>query len=113
MQSSSLDPAQLTTSELPDTTHEASTVPSELPKSSSDELDDEKTIMETFLRNSDVVQFNVGGEIMYTSRASLLHVADSTLSKTLLNHSDENASIDKDGNVFLDVNPALFRHLLY
>jgi hypothetical protein len=77
-----------------------------------EELDNEKTIMQKYLENSDVIQFNVGGEIMLTSRASLLHVADSKLSKMLLEKSAEKLSVDKDGNTFLDFNPTLFRHLL-
>ncbi|CAF1198970.1 unnamed protein product [Adineta steineri] len=81
-------------------------------KTERDEFENEKKIMEKFLKNSDVIQFNVGGEIMFTSRASLLHVANSTLSKKLLGKSKEKLSIDKDGNIFLDFNPKLFRHLL-
>jgi hypothetical protein len=77
-----------------------------------DELENEKKIMEKYLENSDVIQFNVGGEIMFTSRASLLHVVDSKLSQILLNKSEEKVSVDKDGNVFLDFNPKIFRHLL-
>ncbi|CAF1548353.1 unnamed protein product [Adineta ricciae] len=79
---------------------------------STNDLDVEKTIMERFLKNSDVIQFNVGGEIMYTTRASLLHAPDSTLTNMLLNKSKENISIDKESNVFLDFNPKLFRHAL-
>ncbi|UJR31804.1 hypothetical protein I4U23_019281 [Adineta vaga] len=81
-------------------------------KNSSDVFENEKRIMEKYLKNSDVIQFNVGGEIMYTSRASLLHAANSTMTKMLLNQSEQKVSMDKDGNVFLDFNPKLFRHLL-
>ncbi len=75
-------------------------------------LENEKRIMEKFLENSDVIQFNVGGEIMYTSRASLLHIANSKMAKMLLEKAGDKISIDKDNNVFLDFNPKLFRHLL-
>jgi len=77
-----------------------------------DELENEKKIMEKYLENSDVIQFNVGGEIMFTSRASLLRVIDSKMSQILLNKSEEKVSVDKDGNVFLDFNPKIYRHLL-
>jgi len=77
-----------------------------------EELENEKKIMQKYLENSEVIQFNVGGEIMYTTRASLLRVANSKMSKILLNKTTEKVSVDKDGNKFLDFNPTLFRHLL-
>lgn len=72
----------------------------------------EKNLMEKFLNNSEVIQFNVGGEIMFTTTATLLRVADSKISKILLGKTKEKLSIDRDGNKFLDYNPELFRHVL-
>jgi len=68
--------------------------------------------MQKYLENSEVIQFNVGGEIMFTTRASVLRVADSKMGRILLDKETEKQSIDKDGNKFLDFNPSLFRHLL-
>lgn len=76
------------------------------------ELENEKKLMQKFLENSQVIQFNVGGEIMFTTNASLLRVADSKMSKILLGKTTDQISIDKDGNKFLDFNPTLFRHVL-
>ena len=75
-------------------------------------VDNEKTLVEKFMENSDLIQFNVGGEMMLTSRASILHIADSHLGQILLNQSSNELSIDNEGYVFLDFNPNLFRHLL-
>ncbi len=77
-----------------------------------EELEKEKKIMQKFLENSEVIQFNVGGEIMFTTRASILRIEDSKLGKILLDKETEKISIDKLGNKFLDFNPSLFRHLL-
>jgi hypothetical protein len=77
-----------------------------------EEFENEKRIMEKFLKDSEVVQFNCGGEIMYTTRASVLRVADSKMGKILLEKTSEKVSIDKDGNRFLDFNPSLCRHML-
>jgi hypothetical protein len=77
-----------------------------------EELENEKKIMEKYLENSEVIQFNVGGEIMFTTRATLLRVADSKMSKILLGKITDKISVDKDNNKFLDFNPTLFRHLL-
>ena len=68
--------------------------------------------MEKFLTNADIIRFNVGGELMLTSRASLLHIAESKLARQILTKSGDDLSLDSAGHVFLDVNPDLFRHLL-
>lgn len=76
------------------------------------EYDEEKRIALNFINNSQVIQFNVGGQMMFTSRASVLHVADSKLGQILLEKTGERISLDKNGKKFLDFNPTLFRHLL-
>jgi hypothetical protein len=77
-----------------------------------EDVDNEKNLVEKFVENSDLIEFNVGGEMMFISRASILHVADSHLGQMLLNQSDKELSMDDEGHVFLDFNPSLFRHLL-
>lgn len=77
-----------------------------------EEFEKEKNLVAKFLKNSEVVQFNVGGEMMFTTRGSVLRVADSRMGKILLNNISEKVSVDKDGYNFLDFNPSLFRHLL-
>jgi hypothetical protein len=77
-----------------------------------EEYEKEKKLVEKFIKDSEVVQFNVGGEIMYTTRASLLRIASSRMAEILLNKSLEKVSMDKNNNVFFDYNPSLFRHLL-
>ena len=67
--------------------------------------------MEKFLTNADIIRFNVGGELMLTSRATLLHVAKSKLASLILAKSGDDLCLDSAGHVFLDVNPDLFRHL--
>jgi hypothetical protein len=76
------------------------------------EFENEKAIMEKYLKDSEVVQFNVGGQMMFTTRASILRVADSKMAKILLDQTTEKVSIDSKGYKFLDFNPSLFRHLL-
>jgi hypothetical protein len=81
-------------------------------KAANDEYQREKQLVEQFMKDSEVVQFNVGGEHMFTTRASLLRVKDSRMGQILLNTSLEKVSKDVSGNHFFDFNPSLFRHLL-
>lgn len=76
------------------------------------EYEKEKEIALKFIKDSQVIQFNVGGQLMFTSRASVLHIADSKLGQILLETTGDRVSVDKNGKKFLDFNPTLFRHLL-
>lgn len=76
------------------------------------EYEEEKRIALNFINNSQVIQFNVGGQMMFTSRASVLRIADSKLGGILLETTGDRISVDKNGKKFIDFNPTLFRHLL-
>ncbi len=64
------------------------------------------------IENTDIIQLNVGGEIMMTTRETLTRVPKSTLSIMFNGRWEHKLQIDKIGNIFLDFNPILFRHLL-
>ena len=74
-------------------------------------LADEKKL-EDSITMTDVIRFNVGGEIMMTTRKSLMVMSRSTLAKIFNGRWEEKLSHDVDTNIFLDFNPTLFRHLL-
>jgi hypothetical protein len=77
-----------------------------------EKLEEERSKTRKFVNNSDVVELNVGGELMLTTRSTLTRVTTSILA-TMFNGRREHKLIhDRDGNIFLDFNPILFRHLL-
>jgi len=64
------------------------------------------------IENIDVIQFNVGGEIIITTRETLTKIPKSTLSLMFNGRWEHKLQRDQNGNIFLDFNPILFRHLL-
>jgi hypothetical protein len=64
------------------------------------------------VENIDVIQFNVGGEIIITTRETLTKIPKSTLSLMFNGRWEHKLQRDQNGNIFLDFNPILFRHLL-
>ena len=68
--------------------------------------------MNKLIRMNDVIHLNIGGEILVTTRDSLTAVSTSTLAKLFNGRWEEKMPHDVDTNIFLDFNPALFRHLL-
>ncbi len=62
--------------------------------------------------HTDIFQLNVGGEIIMTTRQTLMKISNSTLSILFNGQWDQKLQTDKDRNIFLDFNPILFRHLL-
>ena len=64
------------------------------------------------IKNTDVIRFNVGGEIMMTTRETLTHIQKSILSIMFNGRWEQKLQIDQNGYIFLDFNPILFRHLL-
>ena len=76
------------------------------------EFEKEKALMEKFLDEAKAISINVGGEQMFTTHGSARRIADTRLGKILLRTTSEKISEDKKSNIFLDVNPSLFRHLL-
>ncbi len=62
--------------------------------------------------HTDIFQLNVGGEIITTTRQTLMKISKSTLSILFNGQWEHKLSKDKNGNIFFDFNPILFRHLL-
>ncbi len=60
----------------------------------------------------DVVQLNVGGEIMITTRETLTSIPKSILYLMFNGQWESKLPRDRNGNIFLDFNPILFHHLL-
>ena len=61
---------------------------------------------------TDVLQLNVGGEIVMTTRKTVIKIPKSILSLLFYDRWEHKLQIDQNGNIFLDFNPTLFRHLL-
>jgi hypothetical protein len=62
--------------------------------------------------HTDIFQLNVGGEIIITTRQTLMKISKSTLSILFNGRWDYQLPKDQNGNIFFDFNPILFRHLL-
>jgi hypothetical protein len=62
--------------------------------------------------HTDIFQLNVGGEIIMTTRQTLMKIPESTLSILFNGRWEHKLSKDQNGNIFFDFNPILFRHLL-
>ena len=80
------------------------------------EIDREKFNSEKELnRNiyeSDVIHLNVGGEILATTRQTLISLKKSLFSILFNGRWEQRLHHDDQENIFLDFNPIVFRHLL-
>jgi hypothetical protein len=74
-------------------------------------FEEEKQISK-MINSTDVFIFNVGGEIMMTTRETLTRIPKSIFSLAFNGRWEHKLQRDKEGNIFLDFNPILFRHLL-
>lgn len=72
----------------------------------------EKRKLQQSIKMNDVIQFNVGGEILMATRASLTRVPSSNLAVLLNGRWEHKFNNEIDGILFLDFDPSLFRHLL-
>ena len=60
----------------------------------------------------DVIELNVGGEIMATTRSTLCQVEGSLLASMFSGRWEDKLCKDKQGNYFLDFEPAFFKPIL-
>ena len=74
-------------------------------------LKDEKRTV-TPVRPSDVIELNVSGEMIATTRQTLTKIPQSILSILFNGRWENKLSVDDHRNIRLDFNPILFRHLL-
>ncbi|CAF0913653.1 unnamed protein product [Didymodactylos carnosus] len=68
--------------------------------------------MQKFITNNDIIYLNVGGEKIVTSRGTLTLVPGTLLSKMFSGKWEDKIMKDKDGYIFLDYSPALFKCLI-
>ena len=68
--------------------------------------------IDQMVKINDIIRLNVGGEIILTTRKTLVSVSKSVLSKLFNGRWEGKLRDDSTATVFLDFNPALFRHLL-
>ena len=64
------------------------------------------------ITDNDVIQLNVGGQLLMTTRYTLTRISNSILSIMFNGQWEEKLNRDNQGNIFLDFNPILFQHLL-
>jgi hypothetical protein len=76
-----------------------------------EKFEEEKQISK-MINPTDVFIFNVGGEIMMTTRQTLTRIPKSIFSLVFNGRWEHKLQRDQEGNIFLDFNPILFRHLL-
>ncbi len=76
-----------------------------------EQLDEEKQMPKS-VDHMDVLQLNVGGEIITTTRQTLTKIPKSSFSYVFNGRWEHKLQRDPEGNIFLDFNPILFRHLL-
>ncbi|UJR32815.1 hypothetical protein I4U23_020277 [Adineta vaga] len=67
---------------------------------------------ERSIENLDVISLNVGGQIIMTTRQTLTRISQSTLALMFKDQWQSRLPTDRNGNIFLDYNPIVFRHLL-
>lgn len=76
-------------------------------------LDKEKEqMMKGKVGPDDVIQLNVGGEIMATTRSTLCQIHGSLLATMFSGRWEQQLCKDKQGNYFLDFDPAFFKPIL-
>jgi hypothetical protein len=71
-----------------------------------------ETKIKKAVQNTDVIRLNVGGEIIMTTRQTLIRLPKSALTVMFNGRWEHKLPVDQDGNIFFDFNPILFRHLL-
>ncbi|GMH33798.1 hypothetical protein BSKO_01632 [Bryopsis sp. KO-2023] len=77
------------------------------------ELEEEKKLMERYpVADDDVVELNVQGKIMTTLRGTLTEIPNNGLACLFNGRWEDKIHRDKEGRVFLDFIPQLFRVLL-
>jgi hypothetical protein len=76
-----------------------------------EKLQEEKQILKS-IDKIDVLQLNVGGEIIITTRETLTKIPKYILSILFNGRWEHKLQRDQNGNIFLDFNPIVFRHLL-
>jgi hypothetical protein len=75
-------------------------------------IDDILKPQEKMITDTDVIQLNVGGQLIMTSRSTLTRMTKSTLAIMFNGRWEDKLNRDQQRNIFLDFNPILFQHLL-
>jgi hypothetical protein len=75
-------------------------------------FEEEKMQIPISINKIDVLQLNIGGEVIITTRETLTKISKSILSILFNGRWEHKLQRDQNGNIFLDFNPILFRHLL-
>ena len=76
-----------------------------------EKLKREKELLKT-VKPTDVIELNVGGELIAITRQSITRIPKSVLSTLFNGRWEHKLDIDNNGNICLDFHPTLFRHLL-
>lgn len=63
-------------------------------------------------KKAKVIKINAGGEIFIINRNIVTSVANSKLASMINGNCEDIPALDYDGNIFLDYNPTIFRHLI-
>ena len=74
-------------------------------------LDDNKEIT-TPIHSTDLIELNVGGEMIATTRQTMTKIPQSILFNLFNGRWEHRLPIDNEGNIRFDFDPILFRHLL-
>ena len=74
--------------------------------------DERERMMQTVVKDDDVISLNIGGKNMAASRSTLCQVEGSLLASMFSGRWEDGLKKDKQGNVFLDFNPTCFKLIL-
>ena len=74
--------------------------------------DERERMMQTVVKDDDVISLNIGGKNMAASRSTLCQVKGSLLASMFSGRWEDGLKKDKQGNVFLDFNPTCFKLIL-
>lgn len=61
---------------------------------------------------SDIIELNVGGELITTTRGTLTSTQGSMLAAMFSGRWEDQLTLDKDGRVFLDLSPYAIRKII-
>jgi hypothetical protein len=73
---------------------------------------EKEQMMKVKVEDDDVIQLNVGGEIIATTRSTLCQIEGSLLACMFSGRWEERLCKDKQGNYFLDFDPVCFKPIL-
>jgi len=74
--------------------------------------EEKRKMIKIAIKDSDVLNLNVGGEKISVKRSTLTQIKDSLLESMFSGRWEDSLERDQDGNIFLEFNPYCFKKLV-